>query len=259
MSDNTKEKIKNAAEELITRKGYKDTSVKDIAKSAEVAVGTIYRYYKSKDEILTDMGRLDLKDVSYSQDRRRKQIMEAALDVFGTKGYTRTNMEDIAREIGMSKGSIYQYFESKDKLFISMIKESAQMQTIFNRTENGTEQATIEDVLTGIGMTFLSIFKDPQKIKLVRVIIGESPNFPEIGELFLHGVVEEAAERLGKLLKLHVPSGMDPVLVVRLFIGSLWSFVMLQEMIPAKSKKYDYQDVVKNAVRIFRYGAFSKE
>ena len=50
-------------------------------------------------------------------DERRAQIMEAALACFTRKGYNNTTMDDIAAESGLSKGSLYWYFKSKDDLF----------------------------------------------------------------------------------------------------------------------------------------------
>jgi AcrR family transcriptional regulator len=55
-------------------------------------------------------------------EERRHQIMEAALNCFARKGYYKTTMDDIVAESGLSKGSLYWYFDSKDELFISMSK-----------------------------------------------------------------------------------------------------------------------------------------
>ncbi|WP_256021814.1 TetR/AcrR family transcriptional regulator [Paenibacillus kribbensis] len=196
---------------------------------------------------------MDLKDVSHSQDIRRKEIMEAALNVFGTKGYSRTNIEDITNEIGMSKGAIYQYFKNKEELFISTIRET-QMQMLFKLTKLEHEMVNIEEFLVEIGMVFLSVFEDPRKIKLMRIIIGETPNFPEIGELFYHEIVEKASEQIGKMLKPHVSSEIDPVLSIRLFIGSIWSFVIFQEMVPMQDRKYQNEAIIKHAIHVFQHG-----
>lgn len=50
---------------------------------------------------------------------RRAQIMEAAMACFSRKGYTNTTMDDIVAESGLSKGTLYWYFDSKDDLFSS--------------------------------------------------------------------------------------------------------------------------------------------
>jgi TetR/AcrR family transcriptional regulator len=55
-------------------------------------------------------------------EERRRQIMDAALACFARKGYHNTTMDDIVAESGLSKGTLYWYFKSKDELFASLIK-----------------------------------------------------------------------------------------------------------------------------------------
>jgi AcrR family transcriptional regulator len=52
------------------------------------------------------------------KENARKKIIKSALTTFYEKGYNDTKMDDIARNLGVSKGAIYQYFDSKDKLFL---------------------------------------------------------------------------------------------------------------------------------------------
>lgn len=255
MNYSIKQIIKEAAEKLILQKGFRDTTIKEISKSAKISVGTIYRYYKNKEEILNDIGRMDLKYVSYSQDSKRREIMDVALDVFGTKGYARTNMGDIANKVGMSKAFIYQYFNNKYELFISTIREFSQVQTIFDLHKVNKDYIDVEKILTQIGTILLSVFKDPQKLKLMRIIIAETHNFPEIGELFFCQVVEKVAKDLSEILKPYIYGDIDPVLSIKFFIGAIWSLVFLQEMLPLEDRNYDDKAIVKNAVKIFQYGA----
>jgi AcrR family transcriptional regulator len=55
---------------------------------------------------------------------RKARIHQAALTCFHRKGYHRTTMDDIAAESGLSKGTLYWYFESKKDLFISMFRQA---------------------------------------------------------------------------------------------------------------------------------------
>ena len=60
---------------------------------------------------------------------RRKQarpaeILDAALKVFAEKGYAGARMDDIARRAGVTKGTIYLYFENKEAVFKSLVRES---------------------------------------------------------------------------------------------------------------------------------------
>jgi AcrR family transcriptional regulator len=62
------------------------------------------------------------KVVPEYKEKARERIIEQALKSFSERGYYRTRMADIAGDLGVSKGAIYQYFESKEQLFIEAIK-----------------------------------------------------------------------------------------------------------------------------------------
>jgi AcrR family transcriptional regulator len=62
------------------------------------------------------------KVVPEYKEQARVRIIEQALKVFSERGYYRTRMTDIASNLGVSKGAIYQYFESKEQLFIEAIR-----------------------------------------------------------------------------------------------------------------------------------------
>lgn len=57
------------------------------------------------------------------REQRRRQIMRAAHNVFSIKGFTKTTMEDIAREAELSPGTLYLYFKNKDELYASLSVE----------------------------------------------------------------------------------------------------------------------------------------
>ena len=56
--------------------------------------------------------------------RRRDEILRTATDLFSEKGYHELTMEEIAEEIGVSKGTIYNYFSSKENLYLEILRES---------------------------------------------------------------------------------------------------------------------------------------
>jgi AcrR family transcriptional regulator len=60
------------------------------------------------------------------KESRRQQIMNAARHLFSTNGFSKSTMEDIAREAEMSSGTIYVYFRNKDELYASLSLESLQ-------------------------------------------------------------------------------------------------------------------------------------
>src|SRR5262252_7777997 len=58
-----------------------------------------------------------------SKDARPQEILEAALEVFAEKGFASARMDDIAAKAGVSKGTIYLYFESKEAVFRALVRE----------------------------------------------------------------------------------------------------------------------------------------
>ena len=54
-------------------------------------------------------------------DERKIQILDAAMDTFAEKGFHKTRMSDIAETSGLSKGSLYWYFDSKDSIILNLL------------------------------------------------------------------------------------------------------------------------------------------
>jgi AcrR family transcriptional regulator len=70
----------------------------------------------------------------------RERIIQAAIESFGQTGFDRTKMDDVAKRLGLSKGTIYLYFKSKEELFTGIcqhnMNENMKNQALFTRKEN---------------------------------------------------------------------------------------------------------------------------
>jgi len=71
----------------------------------------------------------------------KEKIIQAAVESFSQTGFDRTKMEDIAKRLGLSKGTIYLYFKSKEDLFVAICEHNIQMSNkedsgLFVRKEN---------------------------------------------------------------------------------------------------------------------------
>ena len=76
-------------------------------------------------------------------DQRKIQIINAAEDVFTKKGFDQARMDDIAEETGLSKGTLYLYFKSKDDLIIAILER------IFQREFKAFEQIDLSTTSAG--------------------------------------------------------------------------------------------------------------
>lgn len=62
------------------------------------------------------------ENIEIPQDLKKKQILEAAKQVFGKYGFTKTTLDDVANVVGMKKASLYYYYSSKEDLFRDVVK-----------------------------------------------------------------------------------------------------------------------------------------
>ena len=126
--------------------------------------------------------------------RRRKgarpsELTAAALELFVNKGFAATRLDDVAARAGVSKGTLYLYFDSKEALFKAVIEEgivptlaAAELQLA---EHNGSSVALLRKLLFGwwqhIGGTRLA--------GVPKLIISESRNFPELAQYYHDKVI----------------------------------------------------------------------
>jgi AcrR family transcriptional regulator len=124
------------------------------------------------------------------KDARPSEILEAALSVFAERGYAATRMDDIAARAGVTKGTIYLYFESKDAVFRSLVQESIGS-TIANLASDashfeGSSAALLRMILQGIGR----FIRESDRVVLPKIFIAEAGNFPGLTEFYRREVVD---------------------------------------------------------------------
>jgi AcrR family transcriptional regulator len=114
---------------------------------------------------------------------KRRQIMDGARAVFLAQGFDAASMGEIARAAGVSKGTLYVYFESKEELFESIVHEQCEVQAegLFNLDPNDSD---VEGVLTRLGMRFVGFLCQPEKASPLRTVIAIADRMPEIGKKF---------------------------------------------------------------------------
>ena len=114
---------------------------------------------------------------------KRRQIVDGAREVFLSHGFDAASMGEIARASGVSKGTLYVYFESKQCLFETIVREefSAQAQVVFSLDPVDHD---VEAVLTRLGRGYLNFLCQPRAISVLRTVISISERMPEIGKKF---------------------------------------------------------------------------
>jgi AcrR family transcriptional regulator len=122
--------------------------------------------------------------------RRRKaerpqEIIEAAFLEFSKNGYAMTALDQVAERAGVTKGTIYVYFENKEHLFISMVHEAVKatmdiVEDMFERHEGSTADLLREQ----FSFIYDHIVQDRRRREVVRMLIAEASRFPALADRY---------------------------------------------------------------------------
>jgi len=128
---------------------------------------------------------------------KRRQIMDGARRVFMSDGFDGASMNDIARVAGVSKGTLYVYFDSKEQLFETLIREDREQQA--ERLVFPGEPGEASELLRVFGVRLIEMMTRPELIAQLRVVIAATGKFPRIGQAFYeagpcHGTRKLAAQ-----------------------------------------------------------------
>ena len=129
----------------------------------------------------------------------RETILQIAGDMFLAEGFAGTSMSAIAVRLGGSKGTLYNYFESKEELLEAFVRESCTSfwATVFSFAG---DEVSVRELLTNVGEAFLRQL-DTDVIRFVRVLIGEAARIPELTRVFWESGPEAKARLLAEKLE----------------------------------------------------------
>ena len=137
---------------------------------------------------------------------KRQQILDGARKVFLDRGFDAASMGEIARTAGVSKGTLYGYFDSKEKLYEAIAHDqcAAQAEGVFSFDPADHD---IEAVLTRLGRSFVKFLSRPGGMSPLRTVISISERMPEIGRQFYETGPMQAIAKLRQYLEEEVAGG----------------------------------------------------
>src|SRR5262249_51224017 len=115
---------------------------------------------------------------------KRRQIMDGARAVFLAQGFDAASMGEIARAAGVSKGTLYVYFENKEELFEAIVHEQCEVQAegLFDLDPDDPD---VEAVLTRLGTAFVKFLCQPGKASPMAPGSRERGPHAGVGQAFL--------------------------------------------------------------------------
>jgi AcrR family transcriptional regulator len=198
--------------------------------------------------------------------RRRKaerpqEIVEAAFIEFSRNGYATTTLDQIAERAGVTKGTIYVYFENKEQLFLSMVREFTKpttetMQGLFETHEHSTA-----DLLRAqFSFIYEHIVEDRRRREVVRMLIAEAPRFPNLADRYHEEILRPCLEMLRQAIQRGIDRGEirqssvinnPQVVIAPIALVDLW-MMMFDDRHPLDLKAYfnAHLDLVLNGLLV---------
>ena len=138
--------------------------------------------------------------------RKWDQVLDGARKVFMRDGFEGASVDDIVREAGVSKATLYSYFPDKRLLFLEVAKMECRAQS---DAEIAQIEATgdIRQALTQAAGRMVRFFMSDVGMQIYRIVVGESQRFPEIGQDFYNSGPAMVRQMLAQFLTKAVEDG----------------------------------------------------
>src|SRR5437667_12684156 len=143
---------------------------------------------------------------------RRKQarpaeIVAAALEVFVERGYAATKLEDVARRAGVTKGTMYLYFESKEALFKAVVREALVPVLAQGEALARSFTGSARELLERLVREYWRLVGETSLAGIPKLMMAEAATFPELTRFYYDEVVTRGPRLMASVLERGIKSG----------------------------------------------------
>ena len=137
---------------------------------------------------------------------RRKQhrpgeLLEAALDLFVEKGFAATKSEEVAAKAGVSKGTLFLYFPSKEELFKAVVRENVVKTVKEGALEVANFKGSCSELLKTLMMEWWRRYGATKASGITKLISNEAHHFPDLAAFYQEEVIDPATRLLQDILE----------------------------------------------------------
>jgi len=159
------------------------------------------------------------------KDARPQELLDAALDLFVERGFAATRSEDVAARAGVSKGTLYLYYPSKEELLKEVIRHN-----VINQIAEGAQiirdfEGTTPELLAMVLRLWWERIGETRASGIVKLMTSEVRNFPEIAQFYVDEVVTPSNQMLEQVIQRGIDRGefrdVNVVEVVHALVGPL--------------------------------------
>lgn len=141
------------------------------------------------------------------KDARPAELTAAALDLFVDNGFAATRLDDVARRAGVSKGTLYLYFDSKEALFRAVVEEAIVPLLVAAEQQMAAYEGASGELLRRLLFSWWQQVGGTRLAGVPKLIIAESRNFPELAQYYHDQVLVRGRALLRAVLRRGIARG----------------------------------------------------
>lgn len=150
-------------------------------------------------------------EVHAKRERRKEarpgELLAAALELFVEKGFAATRAEEVARRAGVSKGTLFLYFSSKEELLKAVVRDNISGRYPEWNAEFETFTGSTADMLRHFMNAWWARLGATKASGITKLMMSEASNFPELAAFYQHEVIEPGHELIRRILQRGVERG----------------------------------------------------
>ena len=196
-------------------------------------------------------------------EQRQKMLLKSATEIFFSKGFKSTSLDDIINAAGGSRRNIYTQYGSKEGLFLFLVKDILN-NLLTSLQQKFDKENSLRDNLFIFSDKLLSILFDEDVLNLSRLVLAEELHFPELAQSYFGAGPEITVQCLAGLLEQYKEKGeihcRDCKAAAGIFFGMLhdkiyWQVLLKQQPTPSEHER---RQLIEDAVEIFLNGVQTK-
>src|SRR5467141_2508330 len=159
------------------------------------------------------------------KDARPEEIISAALEVFADRGFAATALADVARRAGVTKGTIYLYFENKEALFKAVVRSTIVPVIAQGEALAQSFTGSARELLEQLVREYWQLVGETALAGIPKLMMAEAATFPELTRFYYDEVVTRGHRLMASVIERGVKNGefrpVDVMLAAKLAMSPL--------------------------------------
>lgn len=193
------------------------------------------------------------------KDARPEEIVAAALEEFVERGFAATRLADVARRAGVTKGTVYLYFESKEALFRAVIRQTIVPVIAQGESIAQSFEGSARDLLERLIREYWRLVYETSLAGIPKLMMAEAANFPQLARFYYDEVVTRGHRLLAGVIERGIKNGefrpVDLRAATKLALSPLMHAIVAQRAFAAcMPEGFDVRTYLDTHIELYLHG-----